>query len=357
MQVPRLDVGPREAALPQRPAEDRPLKVLVVTNMWPHARRTYSGIFVKEQVDSLREARPAWTVDVLFIDGGRSRLNYARGIQRIRARAGRARYDLVHAHYGLTGAAALLAGTRPLVTTFHGSDAGFIRWQTWVSRRVATRADTVVVVSPRMRRALDCPAAQVVPCGVDLRLFRPQPRADARRDLAIDPSIPLLIFPGDPATPVKGFDLFDRTLRELRRRGLPVAWRPLKGVARAQVPTLLSAADALAMTSLAEGSPMTVKEALACDVPCVSVDVGDVAAIISTVPNCAIVPRDPVAVAESLQAILEHGGRPHGRQRIQELGLDLASVAARLAQVYEHVMGLDPTGRGESASTLLETER
>jgi glycosyltransferase involved in cell wall biosynthesis len=312
--------------------------------MWPNPRRPYNGIFVKEQLNSIRDVEPGLELDVLWIDGHASRFNYVLGIRRIRRRTRKNRYDLVHAHYGLTGAAAILAGASPLVVTFHGSDAGFSRWQTRVSKLVAGRAECLIGVSPRMRSALGRSDLTVIPCGVDLTLFRRIPRDLARHRLGMDHAGPLILFPADPGIPVKGFQLFKEILLELRRRRPNVRWRPIHGVNREEVPTLLSAADALVMTSLAEGSPMVVKEALACDLPCVSVDVGDVGSVLATVPHCQVTRRDPVAMADTIETILAGGHRAPGRDRVRQLGLDSQTVARRVVALYHEVAADRPAG-------------
>ena len=62
----------------------------------------------------------------------------------------------------------------------------------------------------------------------------------------------------------------------LRREGVPAVLRVMQGVAYADVPTWINASDVLLLTSLLEGSPTIVKEALACNVPIVSTPAGDV---------------------------------------------------------------------------------
>jgi len=99
--------------------ERGPIRVLVVTNMYPSPDRPAYGNFVREQVESLRAL--GVVPGVLFIDGRTSRAEYARAIARVR-HAARGAFDLLHAHYGLTGFFAVLQSRLPVVITFHGDD-------------------------------------------------------------------------------------------------------------------------------------------------------------------------------------------------------------------------------------------
>src|SRR4051794_22010110 len=94
------------------------------------------GSFVKDQVADLRSL--GYEVDVLAFDGMADTLNYLRAFRQLRTRLRAHDYDLVHAHYGLTGAVAVMQRRTPVVTTFHGSDCnGQSRWQSAVSWGVA----------------------------------------------------------------------------------------------------------------------------------------------------------------------------------------------------------------------------
>src|SRR6266566_7262889 len=120
------------------------MHVLVVTNMYPSSAEPWFGSFVRDQVDDL--AGLGVELEVLHFDGRSDRRAYLHAAREVRARLHRARYDVVHAHYGLSGAAVVLAQPRvPVVVTFHGSDYGGPAWQRLVSIAVARRAAPVVV--------------------------------------------------------------------------------------------------------------------------------------------------------------------------------------------------------------------
>src|SRR5439155_18952658 len=157
------------------------LKVLVVTAMYPHAGNEGSGAFVEQQVEQLRAL--GHVVDVLHSPGHRSRLQYFKAAVEVSRRTRRQRYDVVHAHYGVTGLSALFRNATPLVVSLHGSDA-LVGWhQPLISRIVCRLADATIVAS---RKIADRIPGDVIPCGVDLAVFEPKPKAEARQRLELD---------------------------------------------------------------------------------------------------------------------------------------------------------------------------
>lgn len=313
------------------------MRVLVVTNMWPTAEAPLRGTFVHEQVASLRQASAQLHIEVLVVEGQRSRLEYARAVVRLR-QALRSGFDLVHAHYGLTAAVAATQARCPVVATFHGSDL-YIPWQRAVSRLAMARIRQPIFVSERLRRRSGTQRGEVIPCGVDTRLFRPLERAEARRELGWRQDRNVVLFPGDPGNPAKNHALFEATLSRLpaslaaRTDGVA-----LTGIARERVPLHLAAADAVLVTSRYEGACNVAKEALACARPVVSVPVGDIPELIEGVAGCEVRPHDADALAQALAATLESGGGGTGPDRIRSTGVDLRSVARRVLAVYERVL-------------------
>jgi teichuronic acid biosynthesis glycosyltransferase TuaC len=312
---------------------DRSLRVLVVTNMFPTPEEPWFGSFVRDQVEDLR--RLGIDLRVLNFDGRGQALNYARAAREVRRIVAEEHFDLVHAHYGLTGCVVALQSRVPLVTTFHGSDYnGWIWWQRYVSWAVARRSFPIVV-SEEGRRSLGCWSAAVIPAGVDTELLEPADRASTRRQLGWREDGPYVLFPGSRTNRRKRVDLFDAVVTEVRKAvpGLQVV--ALEGYTRGQTALVLNAVDVTVMTSDREGSPVTVRESLACMTPVVSVEVGDVAQVISDLPGCGVFPRQPQELALGVLDALAAERHPDLRRRAQETSR--RRVAERLAAIYADV--------------------
>ncbi len=308
------------------------MRVLCLTNMYPSPAEPAAGSFVRDQVDDLRDL--GVDVEVLAFDGRVRKSNYARAAAQLRARLRRGSFDLVHAHYGLTGAVSLTQRRVPVVTTFHGSDVGYIPWQSKVSWLVA-RATTPIFVARTHAERIGMATARVIPAGVSLREFNVAPRSEARRRLGWPEGGQYILLPGARANERKGAPLFDAVV-ELLRSDIPVSAVTLEGFERQQVCDVLNAVDVVLMTSLWEGSPVTVKEALACGTPVVSVEVGDVPQMIDGLPGCSCRPRDVHSLAGGVSAALRSTDREALRRRAW--AYERMTLAGRVAEVYRSVL-------------------
>jgi glycosyltransferase involved in cell wall biosynthesis len=322
-----------------------PLRVLTLTNMWPTPKIPMGGIFVREQVDSLR--RRGLEVDVLFVNGvEEGKTAYLGGFGKVRQAVQGGRYDLIHAHYVFSGMMALGQArplTRekriPVVLTQHGIETQR-GWTAPLCRWTSRRVDRTIATSPRVQAALGLPGVQVVPCGVDTDLFRPSDQAEARAALGL-PQAPRLALYVGMRRPEKRLDLVEAAVAEARqlaqRSGGPeIDLVIVDKEPHERIPLYLNACDVLVLASEGEGSPMVIKEAMACNLPIVSVDVGDVAQVIGGTAGCFIVEREVPALAAALCESLSAGRRTGGRNAI--MPLSLAAIAARIEAIYRETL-------------------
>jgi len=319
------------------------VKVLVVTNMWPSAERPHWGAFVRSQADSL--AALGCENTLYEIRGYRSSMEYFRAMSAIPQAAQACGAELVHAHYGLSGAAAARVRL-PLVVSFCGDDLlgrpdahGRLTFKSRallpVSHHAARRADAVIVKSDEMRRAIPGIAGvDVIPNGVDLARFAPEPRASARAALGWRDAGHVLLFAADPHELRKNWPLADATRAALTARGLDVRLEAVHGRPQADMVRAMNAADVLLLPSFHEGSPNVVKEAMAVGLPVVAAPVGDCAERLRNVSPSWVVERTVEAFANAAAAVLADQRRSNGREAIERT-LSLAAVAKRVLGVYE----------------------
>ena len=322
-----------------------PIRVLMVTSQWPTPERPHAVPYLVQQVSFLRRA--GVEVDVFSFRGSQKPMNYLKAWKRLRGQLNTSRYDLVHAQFGQS---ALLPWPRraPLVVTFHGDDIlgekgedgrptlGGVFLQR-ISQLISLRADAVIIVSDQMRDHIPSSVPlHLVPTGVDLDSLPGMPMTEARRQLGLPLDEKLVLFVGNPADPYKRFELARQAVNILNQRypaRLILGWN----MQHRDILALMHACNAFVMTSFQEGSPTVVKEALACNLPIVSVVVGDVVLRLRGVEGCEVCSDDmPETIAASLERVLRWGQRTTGREMVKEL--DEKVLADRLIGIYRSVM-------------------
>jgi glycosyltransferase involved in cell wall biosynthesis len=327
------------------------LRILAVTNLYPAPSTPVSGTFIEQQVKGLKQI--GLDVDVMYVNRIHGGMKEYRNLgARVRPRIAAFQPDIVHVMYGGVMADQVTRAVydRPVVVSFCGADllgeplAGYVR--TFISKfgvrsshKAARRAQGIIVKSKNLYDVLpgdiDRSKVRIIPNGVDFERFKPMDKSEARR---------LLGWPMEPAVvlfaTVRGHA---KKRPELAQAAIaqttcdrPVELRIMKGVPHEQVPLWLNASDALILTSVNEGSVNIVKEGLACNLPIVSVDVGDVRERLNGVRLSVIAEPTPEVLSHKLSDILQQGGRSDGRSHLQDL--TITAVAERLKQVYLQVL-------------------
>ena len=320
------------------------LRVLVVTNLWPTPADPSYGAAIKAQMDSLRPFGVEY--DVVFVNGRESLVNYLRGVFAVRRRVGAGQYDLIHAHFGLSGWVARFQWRVPVVVKFMGDDVlgkfdrcgrVTLRGRIFqVSSFVLARCVAgVIVMSEPMKRRLRCAKARVVWTGVNLDLFRPLDRAQACDTLALDPTKKYVLFPYNPTRAEKRFDLVEAAVRLAQAHVPEIEILQVAGVPQERIPLYFNAANALVLASQSEGSPNAVKEAMAVNLPVISVDVGDVAEVLAGCEGNYIVLPTARAIAEKLVEVCRGSARTHARERVAQFSM--AAMAQKVLEVYKTV--------------------
>jgi teichuronic acid biosynthesis glycosyltransferase TuaC len=272
--------------------------------------------------------------------------NYARFWSVARQKIASGKYDLVHAQWGQSGMLALPKQI-PLVVTFRGDDLeGIIgpngkhtnsgRILRLISRTVAMVADEIILVSEALARHIHRQSYHIIPSGIDLDLFKPGSRDEARQHLGLSPDRCYVLFAGAAANPRKRIDLARNAIQHVSEQ-FDVELIVASNVNHDEIPLYMNASNALLLTSLHEGSPNVVKEAIACNLPIVSTNVGDVWERIGNLPGCYVCPDDqPETIACCLQKALQQTNRPAIRQSVQSL--DEKNLTNKVLEVYEKAL-------------------
>lgn len=326
------------------------LRVLAITPKLPRDREPGSNAPLLRQIESLRDRN----IEIEIIDmSGIPMLKYLLAIPKMYSRL--RHVDLVHGHFGFCGWLGRMQFSKPLVLSFMGDDllgepndsgglTAFSRFMVQANRRLAPLARRVIVKSAEMGRVIAPAPSSVVANGVDTELFYPIDIRVARERLGWNLEQRVVLFPGNPDNPRKGHKLaVNATKHAEQLLNDNIRLQPMWGVKPNEVPLYMNACNAMWMTSMIEGSPNVVKEALACNLPIAAVPVGDTVELLTGVPGCEVRPRDSQQLGAAMAKLLSSGIACEGRQTLERHRLDLASVAEKVESVYYEVLGRLPS--------------
>ena len=328
----------------QRLVHGQGLRVLSVI---PGEEQGPTMIFAKRQAASLLEAGVVGQTFYLTSRTApgallRERRRLSRVVREFRP-------DLIHAHFGTMTGFFCAYGTRiPVVITYRGSDLNPTpsnpRLRLWfahaLSHLAARRAKGIICVSDELRGRLKWGRnrARVIPTGVDTACFFPRDRDAARAELGWPVDERIVLFNAGRSPKVKRLDLATAAVEDARARIGSIRFEVLDGYVQAdRIPVMMNASDCLVFTSDWEGAPTVVQEALACNLPIVSVPVGDVPERLEGVTPSWLVARDPKALGAALAEALLARQRSNGWEAAQKLSLP--ALLENVMDVYRMSLG------------------
>ena len=271
-----------------------------------------------------------------FIINGKGIIGHLRNVGRLRKFIKENKFDLIHAHFIWSGIVASLAITNlPIVVSLKGSDVHknrIRRLLIFIFQKLSWRS--VIVKSTKMMKLLAITTnVYIIPNGINLNQFKYIDKKLAREKLGVNDK-KHIIFIADPKRKEKNYQLAEKAL-ELLNNDI-VELNIVSNVKHKLIPYYLSAADVLLLTSEYEGSPNVIKEAMACNCPIVSVDVGDVSEVIQDTDGCFITSNDPKEISINIEKALVFGKNTNGREHI--LHLDSLVTAKKIKTIYESII-------------------
>ena len=314
-------------------------RLLVITNMYPSTSKPYFGIFVKEQVEELSECI---NLSVLSKETKGNRIftelffvfNVCRKVLQSRG-------DVIHVHFGLTAIYLLpiiiylkLNKTK-LILTLHGSDLLGSNWfvPRW-TKFILNHFDLIIAVSKQIElKAIEVVGKDKVvwlPCGIDNKFF-----TNTNDDIILSKIRKrIIVFPSTPSREEKDYDRFKKII-DLVEKETDIRFEVLclTGLSRESVIDTLKNATCLLMTSKYEGSPQTVKEAIALGTPVVSTAVGDVPFILKSFENCLCSNLDQ-DLALQVVSLLKSGARVRKSSTFEEQ-YKQSSIVSKLIAIYK----------------------
>lgn len=319
--------------------ENRTLKIIHVIPFHPAPS---SFIFAKRQVEDI--SKLGHRNELFFFNTSFSIIGFYKQLVQLKSLVKNFKPDIIHAHYGTINAyfASFITNV-PLVVSFHGSDLNYTKDVHWLreklgklfSRKAAKSARRIICVSELLQNKLliGREKSSVISSGVNTDNFKKLNRTECKSALNLSEAKNYIFFNANNPI-VKRLDIALEVVALLK--DLNVELLSLKGnVEPTEIPVYLNASIAVLLCSDSEGSPMVIKEAMACGLPIVSTDVGDVQSLIVGVENCYIVEQNAEAIAHKIRIIIDAGVQvTNGLMQIRSLDLDHLSVAKKIEAVY-----------------------
>lgn len=283
-----------------------------------------------------------------FSINGKGFFGYLRNGLKLKKYLSQTSYDIIHAHYGLCGLVSILAkGTKEkLVISLMGSDIlGIVNYKGKMTQdgRILSKiiqystkyADHIIVKSDRMAGKLKQKNLHIIPNGINSFNFNIIEKQEALKKLGWDTRKIHLLFMADPERPEKNFSLTRNAISFLANDSLQL--HLLKNIPHNKVNYYYYASDVCLLSSFQEGSPNVIKEAMFCNCPIVSTNVGDVQNLFGNLDGHYISTFEVIDFATKIQKAIDYSksfGRTSGKIRILELGLDSNSVAKNIIDLY-----------------------
>ena len=266
---------------------------------------------------------------------GKGFIGYLSNIRKLRQFLRENKFDIIHAHYSFSAFVASLALARPLVVSLMGSDV-----KSGVLFRLVIRLfawlfswKTIIVKSEDMKESLKIKNVIIIPNGVDLERFYPQNPKKCQEALGWRSGKKHILFPANITRKEKNYPLLSQAIKVLNHPDLDIHW--FNNVPNEETPLWYNGADVVAMTSLWEGSPNAIKEAMACNRPIISTKVGNVERLFGHTEGCFLIDYSIYDCADKIREALSFKGELRSRERIIELGLSKDVVARHLISIYE----------------------
>ncbi len=302
---------------------------------------SWRGVFVKEQVDALVDLFPNVHIDILHIKGsvsnGGSNINYFAGLWRYLVMRFKKNYDFVWAHHSFCVFLTLTNRKIPLIYTVHeGSLTKGVKFA--LIKKAISISDRVIYVNKVFFDSSHHPKKYFLPSGVDTNKYRPQLRSDCCVQLGLDTAIYYIFFPASPHRPEKNsafaYSFIEKYSSWLKHENIQFIFGG--DIDYELMPIWMNAVDCLVSFSNFESDGMVFKEAMACNLPVITFNVGNAQIYLKDEIAGSIIEQDHDSLRDKI-AYWKKVGRSQGRDYLLTFGMDRNSVAQTLVSIFAEI--------------------
>ncbi len=317
------------------------MNVLHVTNNYPTEDHPYYGIFVKEQIESLSSM--GINNNIFYINGRENgKYEYIKAVYNLWHILKKEKYDIIHCHHSFSGGVFLLSSVffrRKCVLSYQNppkKEGGMLLYYIF-----KTLFDGIIV----KHKVVDNSKGNIyyLPNGVNIDVFKPIDKSLAKSRLGLSNTVRYILFMDSyKLRKQKRVDRFNETIAIIKKKYNVNDVEPLilTGVKRELVQLYICASDLHIITSDFEGSPNSVKECLACNIPVVSTPVGNVNEMIGDVNGCYVSNTFDSEELAELSCRVLNCEIPFNNSSIKSHQLDSISVAKKLSNIYKELLSI-----------------
>ena len=292
--------------------------------------------FIYDQVEALKKLDKSIKFYYYFIIG-KGYLGYIKNLKFLKQKIRKNKIDFIHAHGGDSVTLSVLQFMIPVIGTFHGSDINNFRNRIFSNFSNFFCFKSIVVSRYLFDKIWFNYKTSVIPCGVDFDVFYPIDKKIARNKMKINKKDIIILFSSSFDRKIKNYKLAKNAIDLLKsKEKYQIKIIELKGYNRQEINLLLNSSDIALMTSYKEGSPQFIKEAMACNVPIISTDVGDVKDNIKFTEGCFIVGYDPKIIADKIELLIKNNNKTKGRINIKKF--DNKKIAKKIVNIYNSII-------------------
>jgi teichuronic acid biosynthesis glycosyltransferase TuaC len=306
------------------------MKVLMVTNQYRKSIDHIGNPVVNRQVKELEKL--GCNITVLYINKTEyGYLAYIKFIFKLISLKYKKSFDIIHVQFGgLQAFITSLIFQKKSIVSFHGTDLhggspkGIFqsiksKVNVFFSLLSAYMSGMSILVSKNLAKSLPAKIKyKIIPTGVDYKLFFPLPMEESKRLLNLDPKKIYVLFSDISNSPIKRKDIAISIVEKVIKKIGCAELLIMSNVKPEDVVYYLNASSVLLLTSDNEGSPNIIKEALACNLPVVSADVGDISEYISSLNYCYAGEREVNTMSNAIIKIFEQDMSEDYRSRMKD---------------------------------------